>query len=57
MDRYNKVYVETMKKLDRLENDYLPQVTLTQKEVSIYCTTLTLSHIQTPSDTTVADGF
>ncbi|XP_053397394.1 inositol polyphosphate 5-phosphatase OCRL-like [Mercenaria mercenaria] len=30
--RYKKVYEDIMKKLDRLENDYLPQVTLAQKE-------------------------
>ena len=32
--RYKKVYEDIMKKLDRLENDYLPQVSLAQKEVS-----------------------
>lgn len=31
--RYKKVYEDIMKKLDRLENDYLPQVSLAQKEV------------------------
>ena len=32
-ERYKRVYEDIMKQLDRLENDYLPQVSLTQREV------------------------
>ncbi|XP_052808997.1 inositol polyphosphate 5-phosphatase OCRL-like isoform X2 [Mya arenaria] len=31
-EKYKKVYEDIMKQLDRLENDYLPQVSLTQRE-------------------------
>jgi phosphatidylinositol-bisphosphatase len=33
-EKSNKVYEDIMKKLDRLENDYLPQVKLDKTEVS-----------------------
>lgn len=33
-EKSNKVYEDVMKKLDRLENDYLPQVKLDKTEVS-----------------------
>lgn len=32
--RYKKVYEDVMKKLDRLENEFLPQVKLDRTEVS-----------------------
>ena len=32
-EKSNKVYEDVMKKLDRLENDYLPQVKLDKTEV------------------------
>lgn len=32
-EKYKKVYEDIMKQLDRLENDYLPQVKLDKTEV------------------------
>lgn len=35
--RYKKVYEDIMKKLDRIENDFLPQIKLDKTEVSDTC--------------------
>lgn len=36
-EKYKKVYEDIMKQLDRLENDYLPQVKLDKTEVYLHC--------------------
>nr|KAG5691659.1 hypothetical protein BaRGS_022934 [Batillaria attramentaria] len=48
--RYKKVYEDIMKKLDRIENEYLPQIKLDKTEVEVYVDKSTVTSLNCGKD-------